>query len=331
MNLVVADDTTTQAGEHLSALIDAHGEWFCIDGVGRPAIALRKSELDLQVSKDRMIFSCWTERGVRTWRVFSWESRGEKLLLEARRRMGAERATLELVPRAPASAIAATVTANRRERCETLAGLARGLVSGAKVERKALSIGAQPGQPGRYARVILRLPHERIAVTGPVAPTEPHRIDAFLSSALVWFARAAERSRPPYINRLWLAVPKGCVEAAAQRISLLKDSLWRAISLFEIDAEWKTLTVSQWPSRSEILSVRPEPLSRLRRPGDTPLSEWASEILRLDPPSIDVVRARHGDTLRFNGLAFARVRRVMERDRVWFGTDATHRKSGTAF
>jgi hypothetical protein len=34
---------------------------------------------------------------------------------------------------------------------------------------------------------------------------------------------------------------------------------------------------------------------------------------------IDVVRARHGETLRFLGLPFARVRRLAGREQVWFG------------
>ena len=40
------------------------------------------------------------------------------------------------------------------------------------------------------------------------------------------------------------------------------------------------------------------------------------------PEAVDVVRARHGETLRYFGLPFARVRRVMDSGRVWFGESA---------
>jgi hypothetical protein len=49
------------------------------------------------------------------------------------------------------------------------------------------------------------------------------------------------------------------------------------------------------------------------------LTQTAAQIVALAPEAIDVVRARHGETLRFHGLAFARVRRLMRREHVWFG------------
>jgi len=55
-------------------------------------------------------------------------------------------------------------------------------------------------------------------------------------------------------------------------------------------------------------------------------SASAKGILQLSPHAIDRVRAKHGETLRFNGLPFARVRTVMERENVWFGIDRSQRK-----
>src|SRR5205823_1374014 len=39
----------------------------------------------------------------------------------------------------------------------------------------------------------------------------------------------------------------------------------------------------------------------------------------------DLVRSRHGETLRYHGLPFARVRRVMNDERVWFGVEGSRR------
>src|ERR671914_268425 len=49
------------------------------------------------------------------------------------------------------------------------------------------------GEPGRYARI--RLVHEgaHVFATGPVVQLGADGADAFLSSALLWFTRAAER------------------------------------------------------------------------------------------------------------------------------------------
>jgi hypothetical protein len=56
------------------------------------------------------------------------------------------------------------------------------------------------------------------------------------------------------------------------------------------------------------------------------LSETAERLVALAPTEIDVIRARRGETLRFNGLAFARVRRVLNDEHVWFGVQGAGQK-----
>jgi hypothetical protein len=46
----------------------------------------------------------------------------------------------------------------------------------------------------------------------------------------------------------------------------------------------------------------------------------------LAPSAIDIVRARFGETLRFHGLAFARVRRLMNHERAWLGIEGVRRR-----
>src|SRR5207245_15376 len=41
----------------------------------------------------------------------------------------------------------------------------------------------------------------------------------------------------------------------------------------------------------------------------------------------DVVASRHGQTLRYHSLPFARVRRLMDRVQVWFGIEGSQRRS----
>ncbi len=313
-----------EARRSIFELINAHGEWFYSPGAGSVPLALRRDELDVRVSHGRLLLSCWSERGSESWRVVGWEVSDEKLLLEATRRMGAERAVLELVPRASTSAIAATVSAARRKRCERLSHLACAQMRGARVERAALSQGARRGEPGRYARILLRTPSERIAVTGTVAETDRQETDALLSSALLWFIRTAERARAPYIRKLWLVVQKEEIESAAQRLALLRDDLRRAITLYERDDAWQKL-VPVRPLMLEELWTRRPPRFR-SPPAEASISEQAARIIALAPDAIDVVHARHGETLRFHGLPFARLRRVMNNAGVWFGVEGTRRR-----
>src|SRR5213594_4055101 len=158
--------------QHIAALIREHAEWFCTQTQGE-TYALRRNEIDVAVSQGRLILSCWTEKGSRSWRILGWHWNGQTLTLQASRRMGAELPLIELVPRASAKAVAATIKAARQIRCYKLAELAAGLQPESRIERCALSPGVRRGQPGRYARILLRRKRMRIAVTGSVVASHP--------------------------------------------------------------------------------------------------------------------------------------------------------------
>ena len=254
-------DSTTNAEQCIKELIEQHGEWLCVRG--SKTTPLRNSECDFRVEHGRLIFSCWGDEGALVWRVTGWEWTGEKLRLEASRRMGAERAQLELIPRASIKAVTAMIGTKRRERCQHLAELTCAILPGAKIERAGLSAGARPGQPGAFARVILRYKRERIAVSGVVADAISKDVDAFLSSTLLWFSRASERARPPYIQKLWFIVESDWVEPLTERLALLRDDLRRIVTLYEIDDAWAELSPVELPELNDLLM---KPTARFRSP-----------------------------------------------------------------
>jgi hypothetical protein len=317
-------DELETVARRINELIEAHAEWLYAQGGDTAAtalLALRRSEIDLHVSQGRLIFSCWTEKGMRSWRVHAWEWTTAKLLLEATRRAGAERALIELIPRVSTKVINATISAARRERAVHLAQLAScASAEGIKIERVRLSRGARPHEPGRMARIHLRLNGARILATGVVTQGEAHDVDAFLSSALIWFTRARERATPALTQKLWLIADHRHMEALAAGVAMLRVELRRIISLYEIDDEWKELKPVRCPEQAELWAA---PRERFRRPTQVKPGEWAKRIVSLAPDAIDVVHARHGETLRFHGLPFARVRRLMNVERVWFGVAGT--------
>ncbi|MBA3514429.1 MAG: hypothetical protein H0T77_08645 [Pyrinomonadaceae bacterium] len=306
----------------IAELLDAHAEWFYTLSDGNTH-ALRRSELDINLFQNRLILSCWTDKGTRSWRIRGWNWTGEKLELQASRRMGAERPVIELIPRTSANAIAATVRASRQVRCHQLAQLACGLQPCAKIERASLSPGMRRGQPGRYARILLRLKYHRIAVTGSVAASKASDVDEFLSSALLWFGRTGERARAPYVQQLWLLVERDLVKPLNVRIALLRGSLRSAISIFELDQAWTDLSQVICPDLEELWKKR---LTRFRPIAPLATSESALAIIAEAPVAIDLIQARHGETLRYFGLPFARVRRLMDSELVWFGTEGSRRR-----
>ena len=320
-------------------LLGVHAEWF-LTQVGGAPLALNSSEFDFSIAHGRLIFSSWTETGSRSWRITAWEWTGEKLMIEATRRMGADVATLELVPRASAKSIVASVAAARQARCEKLAQVVAQtsvcdssaedhrlksvpLLSGAKIERAILSPGMRRDQPGRYARIILRRRHERIAATATVAESDARNVDSLFSSALLWFNRIRQSPKRPFIEKLLVIVEPQILEAARQRHVLLRNDLRQRIDLLEIDREWQKLEPVRPLERKHLWRKR---LARFPPVVEEEQTERAREIIAHVPDAIDVVASRHGQTLRYHGLPFARLRRVLDRDRVWFGIEGSRRR-----
>jgi hypothetical protein len=310
------------ARSKIAELFATHVEWFCsLDG--GDSQALRNNELDIRIAGSRLILTSWTDKGTRAWKILDWEYSGEKLTLRASRRMGAERRLIELVPRASASSIALTVKTARQQRALQLGELVSTLQPGTKLERASLSPGARRGQPGRYARILLRQKHQRIAVTGSVAASSASDADAFLSSAMLWFKRLSDRVRSPYVQQLWLVVETDLVRPVVQRVAMLRPSLQEAIRVYEIDQQLSELTLTEIPSWDDLWK------RRLKRFPPVPVSETtetSKRLIEVAPEAIDVVGAKHGETLRYYGMPFARVRRVMETARLWFGVEGVRRR-----
>jgi len=338
-----------EAARELSRLLGAHGEWFVRERAGGPAVGLRSGEWELTTAAGALLLSYWGEAGPRLWRVEGWGLRGEGLLLEASRRTGAERATLELVPRAPAASAAAALRAARLSACERLARLV-GDYSGLRVGSARLSAGPRRGEPGRFARVVLRGPAtvstvgpggfvgpggvvgavgaasvesscaagraaaREVLATGPVVPPGAVEPDGFLASALAWLARVEGRGGAR--RGLWLVADAKLAAAVGERLALLRPDPGERILLLEADEETGGLRPAPRPSLAELLARRPP---RLRRPPPPRPGELFESLTALAPEAIDVICSRHGETLRFRGLPFARSRRLAGRELVWFG------------
>jgi hypothetical protein len=170
---------------------------------------------------------------------------------------------------------------------------------------------------------VLRLPHSRVAVTGIVAQSDARNVDSFFSSALLWFNRLSQRPKRPCIEKLIMVVEHNIAEAARQRHTLLRDSLRRAIDLLEIDESWQEMRPLRPFERKHLWRKR---LARFPSIPEDETGERVRRIIAQAPHAVDVVRSRHGQTLRYHGLPLARVRRVMEKDRIWFGIEGSRRR-----
>jgi hypothetical protein len=312
-----------EARSCIALILDARGEWFCSETREGASVPLGRDGWEIAPARDALHFSYRTERGAwRVWRVAGWEWTGERLRLSATRRMGAVRAVLELIPRASVADGVAELAAARRAACAKLTALVCAATGNAKIERAGLSAGARRAEPGRYARILLlrAAGRERIAATGAVVALGVHEADAFLASALMWW-RSVEKTGRGGARKLWLVVAPELKEAIAERLALLRAEVRSEIALYETDEGWQNLSPVALPELEQTFAGA----TRFRRTPREELTETASRIAALAPEAIDVVRSRHGETLRFHGLAFARVRSVMRRERAWFGVGSAPR------
>ncbi|MGH9820170.1 MAG: hypothetical protein ACRD43_08360, partial [Pyrinomonadaceae bacterium] len=60
---------------------------------------------------------------------------------------------------------------------------------------------------------------------------------------------------------------------------------------------------------------------KLVLPTNTAFSQTAQRIIETAPGKIDVIYSKQGETLRFDGLPFARVRMMMGQEKAWFGVN----------
>ena len=309
------------AYQQITLLFREHAEWlFVSDGMVQ---SLRREEIELAVVRQKLMLSCWTEAGTRFWRLLGWDWNGQLLELKVSRKMGTEVSLIELIPRTTAKAVSATIRAARQLRCERLAQLAAALQPQTVVERLSLSRGTKPGQPGRYAQVLLCRRRERIAVTGSVVSSQPSAVDAFLSSALLWFRRTSERVKPPRVEQLWLIVSPELLKPMIYRLALLRDGLRDIIRVMTVDEQLTALTEQLCPGKKELCKKK---LARFPPVAAATPGELTKAIVATAPHAIDVVHAHYGETLRYFGLPFGRVRSLLGHERVWFGIDRAHRR-----
>ena len=316
MNRLDSHEEVEAALRLLTRLLEARGAWFLRESRDGKAVELRRGEWGLRVAGGGLLLSCWGESGARAWRVMAWRAEGEGLYLEAVRRSGAGRALLSLVPRALVASAGEAVADARRAECARLAALVCEF-AGARLEHASLSAGARRGEPGRWARVRLKLKagvYERVAVAAPVVPVGAEAVESFLTSALLWFTRLSESERGA--RSLWLVAPRALAAAVCERVPLLRASLHASVSVYELGEGECGLTPLHVATLEELFDA---PATKLSRAAPRAPCELAASIIALAPDEIDLVRARHGETLRFQGLPFARVRHVAGKEHLWFG------------
>ena len=301
--------------EEIRARIDSHFEWLLVRASGR-AFPLTRSEIDVRLESGKVLFASFDDSGFGIARVLSAQVDAGELHLELRSTFGTSIDTVRLIPRTSARELSQNVELARMIRANQIAA---GLVEAypfLRLVRVALGI-----ENGRLAQIIVRDPRgKEIAILADVTATMIH--EAVMTSAVMWAEKLRRRRKP--INDIWIAGERKQTRPLQKLLGVFHESVAERFRLFEISNSGERPRLKEF-RRPRLKALWRDKPRKITLPGEVRPSETAERILKLAPDKTDVVFSRQGETIRFLGLPFARVRKLAGQEKAWFGIDRGRR------
>lgn len=292
--------------------LGAHREWVIVTADGR-SFALLNNEIDLEAARGRLLIGFPTDGGFCTWRVEAVEPHDPEIRIRLTRDLGRESTRIRLVPRTSFADLQSGVEIARLERANRVAESIRRDFPRARPVRVELN-----RENGRFAQILFDQAGARRAAIADVSDSLTPEF--LLSAACVWLAKLEGRRRNPVRSILIVAGHK-----QAKRLEKLHALLrrnWRSrVSIAEAGDDG-SLAMLEPIALSELWNA---PVPTVRLPTIIEPTESALRLVALAPEAIDSVFSRHGETVRYRGLAFARIRRTLGEERCWIGIDGARR------
>ncbi len=306
----------------LAELLKARHEWLLVNRAGK-SFALAASEIEIELKSNKILVGFLDEKGFQTWRVAAFEQKGDEILLELKRNFERDKEKIRLVPRVSASELTAAVELARLEKANEIARVIIAETTGAKLVKVVLN-----AENGRFAQILFETSKDRqVAAISDVSGAMTH--ENLLAFAVFWLAKLRARKKNP-IGKVWVLADKKRAKNLQKLRALLRPYWQNAIEIFEIsgqdaraqneneNAENQSLKKLETIGFSNLWREKTKKIELLE---SFELSRAAREIIEIAPDKIDAVFTKHGETLRFFGLSFARVRTISGAEKVWFGIE----------
>jgi len=304
-----------ELSHELRARIDSHLEWLLVRESGR-TFPLRRDEIDVTFESDASFLEVLDDHGTTRSQIYSVSDGLGEIVLEVTQHSGSSAEILRLVPRTPARELSQNIELARLQRANLIAAALVETFPEYELRRVALS-----KDNGRLAQIFVRDRRAKdIAVLCDVTATMLH--EAMLTSAMLWFEKLRPRKKP--VIEMWIAVERKQAKNLRKLHTLLNDKTAAALRIFEISGEADKPKIKELV-RPEFRTLWREKAKKITLPAEMQPSETASKIIALAPKKTDVIFSRQGETIRFHGLPFARVRTVAGREKAWFGIDRNRR------
>lgn len=304
--------------EDIRNLIDAHREWLLITTTGR-SFPLKNDELELEIFPHKTLFSFLDDKGYQTWRVKDIQTSKDEITLHLSRNFEKEKAKIRLVPRISAQDLGDSVELARLEKATKIAAIIKRNFPRAKLVRVELN-----KENGRFAQIIFEnMPGKQTAVLADVSDNLTPEI--LLSTAIFWQTKLASRLKNP-IETVWIPAEKKQAKNLQKLHALLRETWKKRILIkeFSFSESENEESIKDLPAL-EISQLWRKKKREIKQFTQTQISETAKKIIQFSPTEIDVIFAKNGETLRFNGLPFARVRKVFDTEQIWLGVEKEKR------
>jgi hypothetical protein len=307
------------AQTELENFLHAHHEWLLVDSAGK-SFALAAGEIEISLERGKLFFGFPGEKGFQTWRITSYKFENEKIRLDLTRSFGKENEKISIVPRLSAFELSETARLARIEKAQKIARLIIESNPNTKLVRADLN-----RETGRFAQIVFEdfRKTQTAALTDVSDSLTP---EILLSTAILWLEKLRRRKKNP-IESVWILAGRKQAKDLSKLHALLRESWKNKIRLVEIsraDSRLQGEELKELPalSMSDLWRGKEAKIPAVE---DLKLSETARQIVALSPDEIDVARSRHGETVRFAGLPFARVRKISGAEKAWFGTETKKR------
>ena len=294
----------------IADILDTHLEWLIVRENGRTLPMLR-SEIEVLNTNGKSKLGFVDEKGLTVRSVSGVETDGFEIVVRLSSKISRQVETVRFVPRESAAALQADIELARLQKANELAGI----FAASSPETKLIRVSLNSGN-GRIAQIEIEDKFKiRTAAVADVTNRITH--ESLLACALKLFDELGGRRKNP-ITRFAIVAEKRQAKNIQKLLALLNSGSRRNVSVHEIDRKPAAAT-SRELRQLKFSDLWRERARKLKFPESIEPTETARKIIAMAPEKIDLIAARNGETLRFHGMPFARVRNVLGREKAWFG------------
>jgi hypothetical protein len=294
----------------LREIVDSRHEWLLVRELGK-TFPLEKHEIEIAEDGEKAHFGFLDDKGFHSWRLNGFGHNDGEITIDVAGAFARKRETMRLVPRIAAAELAAEVETARLEKANEIAGLIGDNFPGIKLGRVALN-----AENGRLAQINFDTA-DKVPMAAVVDVTSTLTVEAVFTAAILWLEKLGLRKKKS-VNEIWIICEKRQAKNA-QKLHALLTERWKAkITVVEIDRKPEPPRLIFLPKR-KIRELWREKARKLALPRRAEPSAASQRIIELSPERIDIVYSKQGETLRFMGLPFGRVRTMLGTEKAWFG------------